>query len=103
MVVVSCQVLGINVEVMVSVQLPELAVDDIEVFVGEVVCDLVDVVLFFQEGQGLQKVTPAQLSHSDAARPGAVHHIKYPLDHLFKKERYIHSLGAMRRKNRNIF
>lgn len=53
MVVVSRQVFGVNVEVVVGVQLPELAVDDIEVFVGEVVSDLVDVVLLFQQGQGL--------------------------------------------------
>lgn len=87
MVIVSCQVLGVNVEVVVSVQLPELAVDDIEVFVGEVVGDLVDVVLFLQEGQSLQEVAPAQLSHGDAARPGAVHHIKYPLDYLWLSDR----------------
>lgn len=87
MVIVSRQVLGVNVEVVVSVQLPELAVDDVEVFVGEVVGDLVDVVLFFQEGQRLQEVAPAQLCHGDAARPGAVHHIKYPLDNLWQAER----------------
>lgn len=53
MVVVSTQVFGVNVEVMVGVQLPELAVDDVEVFVGEVVSDLIDVVLLLQQGQGL--------------------------------------------------
>lgn len=82
MVVVSRQVFGVDVEVVVSVQLPELAVDDVEVFVGEVVGDLVDVVLLLQQGQGLQEVAAAQLHHGDAARPRTVHHVEYPLDNL---------------------
>lgn len=82
MVIVSRQVFGVNVEVMVGVQLPELAVDDVEVFVGEVICDLVDIVLLFQQGQRLQEVAPAQLDHGDTARPWTVHHVEYPLDHL---------------------
>lgn len=82
MVVVSRKVFGVDVEVVVSVQLPELAVDDVEVLVREVVGDLVDVVLFFQQGQGLQKVAAAQLRHGDATGPRAVHHVEYPLDHL---------------------
>lgn len=81
-VVVSRQVFGVNVEVVVGVQLPELAIDDVEVFVGEVVSDLVDVVLLLQQGQGLQEVAPAQLHHGDATSPRTVHHIEYPLDHL---------------------
>lgn len=52
-VIVSSQVFRVNVEVMVSIKLPELAVDDVEVFVREVVSDLVDVVLLLQQRQGL--------------------------------------------------
>lgn len=82
MVVVSRQVFGVDVEVVVAVQLPELAVDDVEVLVREVVGDLVDVVLLLQQGQGLQKVTAAQLHHGDATGPRAIHHVEYSLDHL---------------------
>lgn len=82
MVVVSGQVFGVDVQVMVSVQLPEFAVDDVEVLVGEVVGDLVDVVLFFKQGQSLQEVAAAQLHHGDATCPGTIHHVEYPLDHL---------------------
>lgn len=82
MVVVPRQVLGVDVEVVVGVQLPELAVDDVEVLVGEVVGDLVDVVLLLQQRQGLQEVAAAQFHHGDAARPGAVHHVEDPLDDL---------------------
>lgn len=69
MVVVSRQVFGVNVEVVVSVQLPKLAVDDVEVLVREVVGDLVDVVLLFEQGQGLQEVALAQLHHGDTTCP----------------------------------
>lgn len=67
---------------MIGVQLPELAVDDVEMFVGEVVRDLVNVVLFLQQGQSLQEVAPAQLYHVYAAGPRTVHHVEYPLNHL---------------------
>ena len=42
------QVLSIYEEVVVCVQFPKLAVNDVEVFVGEVVSDRVDVILTFQ-------------------------------------------------------
>lgn len=53
MVIVPGQVLGVNEEVMVTVQLPELTVNNIEVLVREIICDLIDVVLFFQQGKRL--------------------------------------------------
>lgn len=68
-VVVSRQVFGVDVEVVVCVKLPELAVDDVEVLIGEVVGDLVDVVLLLQQGQRLQEVASAQLHHADPTRP----------------------------------
>ena len=39
--------MSVDEEVMIRVQFPELAVDDIEMFVGEVVSDLVDILLMF--------------------------------------------------------
>lgn len=53
MVIVPGQVFGVDKEVMVSVQLPELTVNDIEVLVREIICNLIDVVLFFQQGESL--------------------------------------------------
>lgn len=53
-VVVASQVLGINEEIVVCVQLPELAVNDVEVLVGEVLCQLVDVRFLLQEGHILR-------------------------------------------------
>ena len=51
LVVVLCQVLLVDVEVVVSVQLPELAVDDVEMFVGEELCQLVHVLFLLQQRQ----------------------------------------------------
>ena len=48
MVVVSAEIFFADEQVVVTVQLPELAVDDIEMLVREVVCDLVDVVFVLQ-------------------------------------------------------
>ncbi len=55
MVVVPGQILGVDEEVMVSVQLPELTVNDIEVLIREIICDLIDIILFFQQGESLVK------------------------------------------------
>ena len=54
MVVVPGQVLGVNEQIVVRVQLPELAVDDIEVLVGEELRQLVDVCLLLQKSHVLQ-------------------------------------------------
>lgn len=53
MVIVSGQVLFTYIQVVVFVQLPELAVYHIEVLVGEKICDLVDVIFLFKYSQGL--------------------------------------------------
>jgi hypothetical protein len=45
MVIVPGQVLPVDEEVVILVQLPELAVDDVEVFVAEEISDLIDVLL----------------------------------------------------------
>ena len=53
MVVVSREVSLVDVEVVVFVEFPELAVDHIEMFVGEEIFDLVDVVLVLQSFHSL--------------------------------------------------
>ena len=51
------QVVFADEQIMVLVELPELAVDDVEVFVREEIHHLVDVVLVVKQRQGLQNKT----------------------------------------------
>lgn len=54
LITVPSQVLLADVKVMVSIQLPEFAVDNIKVLIGKVICDLIYVILFFQESKSLK-------------------------------------------------
>jgi hypothetical protein len=64
------------------IQLPELAVDDVEVLVGEEIRDLINVVLFLEEPQRGEKGRPSQLRHGDSSAPGPVHRVEDPGYHL---------------------
>ena len=61
---------------MVRVKLPEFAVDDIEVFVREVVCDSVNVSLHLERGEDLEKVTSSQLTGCYFPIPILIHNIE---------------------------
>lgn len=55
LVTVPSQILLADVKIMVSVQLPEFTVYNIEVLIGEIICDLINVILFFQESKRLKE------------------------------------------------
>lgn len=55
LITVPSQILLADVKIMVSVQLPEFTVYNIEVLVGEIICDLIYVILFFQESKSLKE------------------------------------------------
>ena len=55
-IIMSWQVFSINKEVMVLVQFPKFAINDIKVLVAEKIRDLVNVFFFFQNSNGGQKV-----------------------------------------------
>lgn len=48
LIVMSRQVSLVYVQVVICVQFPELTVDDIKMFIGEELCQLVNLFLFFQ-------------------------------------------------------
>ena len=77
MIVVTGQIFLVDEQVVIFVQLPEFAVDDVEVFVAEVVGDLVDVLLVLEQVDGGQQVRLAQLGQRDVARPRPVDLVKY--------------------------
>lgn len=61
---------------MIAVELPELAVDDVKVFVAKERHDLVNVLLLLEQLQHLQKVRSPQLRCRDLSRPAPVHAVK---------------------------
>lgn len=69
----SGQILLVNVEIMIAIQLPKFAIDDVKVLVAEIRHDLIDVLLLLQQLNHVQQVRFAQLSGRDLARPAAVH------------------------------
>ena len=78
----SGQVLSVDEQIMIFVELPELAVDDVKVLVAEKVGDGVDVLLFVQQSQGRQQVGPSHLSHRQSTAPRPVHNVENPRYHL---------------------
>lgn len=56
MITMSCQIHFVNVQIMVTVQLPELAVYDIEMLVTEVRSHLVNVFLLFEKLYNMEEV-----------------------------------------------
>lgn len=55
LITVPSQILLADVKIMVSVQLPEFTVYNIEVLIREIICDLIYVILFFQESKSLKE------------------------------------------------
>ena len=55
-IVVTGQVLFIDEKIMIFIELPELAVNDIKVFVAEEVGNLINVFLFFQQTHRGQQI-----------------------------------------------
>lgn len=82
---VSREVLSINNQIMVCIQLPELAVDDVKVLIGEEISDLIDVWLVLQQSQDLEEVATTQLTGRDTTIPVAIHNVEDATDYL--KER----------------
>ena len=83
---VSREVLSVNNQIVVCIKLPELAIDDIKVFIGEEIGDLVDVWLILQQSQDLEKIATTQLTGCDATIPVAIHNIEDATDHLRERE-----------------
>ena len=54
MIVVAGEIFLVDEEIVVLVQLPELAVDDVKVFVAEEIGDLIDVLFVLQQPDGRQ-------------------------------------------------
>ena len=62
MIIVSGKIFSIYKKIMIFVQLPEFAINDIKVLVAEEIRDLVDIILFLQKSNGGQQVGSPQLT-----------------------------------------
>lgn len=82
MVGVAGKVMLVNEKVVVAVQLPELAVNDVEVLITEVLCHLVDVVFYLQCLYDSQEVWTSQFCQADLSTPWLVNTVVDPANHL---------------------
>lgn len=73
MIIMPCQIQLINIKVMISIQLPELAVNHVKVFIAEERHDLIDILLLLQQLDHFHKIRLSQLRHRHATRPTAIH------------------------------
>jgi hypothetical protein len=80
MVIMTTEIFLADQQVMILVQLPELAVDDIEMFIREKVRYLVDVVLHCEPPDSLEKVALPKFRQSESTGPGPVDGVEYPRD-----------------------
>ena len=81
-IVVTGQIFLVDEQIVILVQFPELAVDDVKVFVAEEIRDLIDVVLVLQQPDGGQQVRVTQFRQADVTRPGAVDVVEDASDNL---------------------
>lgn len=77
-IVMSSEIISINEEIMVLIQFPKFTIYDIEVFIAEIIRDLIDVVLLLEELDDLEEIRLSQFRERDPARPRFVHVEKYP-------------------------
>ncbi len=84
---VASKVGPVDEEIMVAVQLPELAVDDVKVLVGKVLGYLVYVLLGLEGRDHGDKVRPPQLGQRYPSRPWPVHAVVDSRDHLEQKKK----------------
>ena len=82
MITVSCQILFVNVEIMVTIQLPELTVYNIEMLIAEVCSHLVNVFLFLQKLYNMKEVWPPKFWQCNATTPWPVHAVVDTCNHL---------------------
>ena len=55
MIIVPCKIFFTDQKIVVFVELPELTVNDVKMFIWEVVCNLVDIIFFLQPTNSLEK------------------------------------------------
>ena len=63
------QLFSLYDEIVVLIKFPELAIDDVKVFVGEKLCFTVDVIGALEMRQHFEKIAPSQFRDADSTGP----------------------------------
>lgn len=78
------------------IEFPKTTIQNIEMFVAEIPCNLVNVFLFVHQGKGVKEIGSPNLPRRDSSRMAFVHRIEYASnngDSVFLLE-----LGVVRKK-----
>ncbi len=82
MITVSCEVLCGYIEVMICVQFPELAVYYIKMFVREIICYFINIILFLKLYENIQKITDIKITEYNLTLPCTINRVKDTTDNL---------------------
>lgn len=83
-----CEICLVDEEIVIAIELPELAVDHIEMLIAEVSCYLIDVFLVLEDRDHREQIASPQFGHGNSSAPASIHAVKYPSDHLDKTKIY---------------
>lgn len=77
-----CEIRLVDEKIVITIELPELAVDHIEMLIAEVSRYLIDIFLVLEDRDHREQIASSQLRHGNPSAPASIHAVKYPSDHL---------------------
>lgn len=81
-IVMFCEIRLVDEKIVITIELPELAVDHIEMLIAEVSRYLIDIFLVLEDRDHREQIASSQLCHGNPSAPASIHAVKYPSDHL---------------------
>lgn len=81
-IVMFCEIRLVDEKIVITIELPELAVDHIEMLIAEVSRYLIDIFLVLEDRDHREQIASSQLRHGNPSAPASIHAVKYPSDHL---------------------
>lgn len=94
-----CEIRLVDEKIVITIELPELAIDHVEMLVAEVSCYLIDIFLVLEDRDHREEIASSQLRHGNSSAPASIHAVKYPSDHLDRtKIRQNHQLTTIKYK-----
>lgn len=81
-IVMFCEIRLVDEKIVITIELPELAIDHIEMLIAEVSRYLIDIFLVLEDRDHREQIASSQLRHGNPSAPASIHAVKYPSDHL---------------------